>query len=171
LGACGGRGRGGASSLYDLKTWLEINPGAISHAVERLTKRGALSREDEGYRRKRKLSVTEEGRRILREHWQSVLNERLDEGESLARAIWLIQVMGRTRAHQSGAPLLREKADKIEKSIRKTNPPRLSPDRQLDVIETYRWIKSVTENHRARAVTDSLREIADFVANLPDVEP
>ena len=161
----------GVSSLYDLKHRLDINPGAISHAVERLSSRGALVREDEGYRRKRKLSVTDAGHQILREHWATALKERMDDGDALARAIWVIQLMGRMRAPESGAQLLRKKADEIELSLYKISPPKLSPDRQLDVIETYRWIKTVKENHRGRADVATLREIADFVAALPDVEP
>lgn len=157
------------TSLYKLHKRAGINPGAVSHAVRRLASYGAIERKEEGYRRKRDLSVTSEGWAILEEHWADVLKEPTVDSNALTRAIWVIVALGRSRAPFSGAKLLSEAAERVEAPPQDPRPPSLSDEGYWGSLEAYQWIKDVVDRYQARAMTAALRKVAAVLADLPEL--
>jgi DNA-binding MarR family transcriptional regulator len=156
-------------SLYEIRQKTGINPGAISHAIARLQKKGAITWAPEGYRRKRKLTVTQEGHKVLRNNWPNALEEAIDGPQVLARAALIVLMKNGIGAPASGADLLRKKADAIERSVSDAEPPELNPRSSIaETSDIYLWIKGKAEFHHAKGIAAALRDIADVVAAIPE---
>lgn len=156
-------------SLYELQRHYRLNSGAITHALYRLESKGALVKESAGYRRKRKLTVTSEGRALLNENWKSASDEPFEDIQNLARAALVTMIKLGIRRPQEGAELLRSKADGIQRSARNPAQLELRPGGDLPgKPKVYAWIKEKAEYHQAQAMAATLREVADLVAQLRD---
>jgi DNA-binding MarR family transcriptional regulator len=161
--------RDNVDSLFELQRQLGINPGAVSHAVGRLEKKGVLEREPERCRRKRKLTVTSLGHDILKTHWKEAFQKPFEDVPGLIRAVLIVVVMAGSRSPQLGAQMLRDKADKIERSARDCKAPKLLPNGYLaDRTELYSWIKQKAEFHQAKGMAAALREVAQDLATVPE---
>lgn len=95
-------------SLYEIRQKTGINPGAISHAIARLQKKEAITWAPEGYRRKRKLTVTQEGHKVLRNNWPNALEEAIDGPQVLARAALIALMKHAIGEPSSGAAATKE---------------------------------------------------------------
>ena len=60
-------------SLYELQVGVSLQPGAILPLLRRLESDGLLQRSAHGAHRRRKMAVTEKGKRLLRAHWEHCL--------------------------------------------------------------------------------------------------
>jgi len=137
--------------------------------VERLESKGAVKREPEGHRRKRKVTVTPEGHDLLKSHWKEAFQEPFEDTQSLIRAILIALVMGGSRSPRSAAEMLRDRADVIERSARDCEAPKLLPYGELaEIPDLHSWIKRKAEFHQAKAMAATLRDVAKDLATLSE---
>lgn len=150
------------NTIYDLQHKVGINPGAITHSLRRLTETGAVTRQPEGYRRRRAIGVTSVGQQILKLNWPQVLDEPVDDSHSLARLGWLVTIMS-TRAGEA-RNLLEYQAARIERQ--EPSPAPAETDKEFP-IRLYIWFLSEAKYHQAQAAAKALRQFARLAAALP----
>ncbi len=85
--------RGNLHSLYELQRGLGLQPGGIQPVLRRLERDGFLKRAPQERRRRRLITVTAEGERVLSAEWHHALRDYPDP-ESVLRASTIAILMG-----------------------------------------------------------------------------
>ncbi len=138
-------GKARLTSLHAFQQRAGLQPGGIRASLQRLQDRGLLERADSGSRRRRDLSLTSTGARLLEATWKHCLADYPDF-ESVLRATTVALLMG-DQAYGAdyliGQSLMRESSGE-EKNM---EAERLGRGK-LDPLSTYAWMRALTEAQR-----------------------
>lgn len=85
--------RGGLNTLYALQQRAGLQPGSLSHVIQRLEAHQLQARSESGKRRRRIMSLTEAGEVFLEVEWRNCLDPRR-EMESILRSATVALLMG-----------------------------------------------------------------------------
>jgi DNA-binding PadR family transcriptional regulator len=145
--------RGELTSLYELQQGVGLQPGAIHPVLKRLEANGLLDRSEQRRRRRRTMTVTREGERVLEDRWKSCLKSYPDV-ESILRAAAVAALMQNRR---EAITYLRGIADHYERDI--TQAPE---DKQAlrSPVEWYAITRWTWEVRRRECAARVFREIA-----------
>ena len=146
--------RGNLHSLYELQRGLGLQPGGIQPVLRRLERDGFLKRAPQERRRRRLITVTAEGERVLSAEWHHALRDYPDP-ESVLRASTIAILMGDREAakdylrgiaavYEQGLPL------KTGASDQKPSSP----------VELYAFMRSSWETARRQCSAEVFRRIA-----------
>jgi DNA-binding PadR family transcriptional regulator len=147
--------RGGLRSLYELQQGVGLQPGAIHPVLRRLEVDGLLERSEQRRRRRRTMTVTREGERVLEDQWKSCLKSYPDV-ESILRAAAVAALMHDRR---EASAYLRGISQRYESDIpRAPENPRQGESRSA--VEWYAFTRWNWEVKRRECAARIFREIA-----------
>ena len=138
--------------------------GSTSPALKRLEEDGLITGSDPGARGSRKFTVTANGKRALKQDWESHLNSRPTDLDSIIRIAYLAwEFQGRNAA----AKYLQESSMSLSgrASSRKAEAERLShaltdsPD-----SETFSWLRTRSEAMRLEVDATLLKDLAEQIS-------
>lgn len=145
--------RGGLRSLYELQHGAGLQPGGIRPVLDRLEEDGLLERSKQERRRRRAMSVTTRGERLLEAFWRDCMREYPDV-ESIFRAATVAILM---ESPQSAFDYLAGVAGGFEDNVPSVE---VSRDKKRAPIEWYTLMRSFWEVRRRKCVAGALREVA-----------
>jgi DNA-binding PadR family transcriptional regulator len=145
----------GVSTAYSLTTRAGLSYGAVIPALNRLKKRKLLQAVQTGQARKRnEFSITDAGRKHLKESWPHLVRHPQSDAESLCRLAILAILMGQPRS-EARELLLRGAARIADLRNREKLPEEaIGP-------ETYRWMMARCDSHRRAGEIRALKSLAD----------
>lgn len=148
--------RGGVHTLYELQHDAGLQPGGIQPTLRRLEEEGLLHRSEEAKRRRRVMTVTEDGERLLESGWRSCLRSYPDV-ESILRCATLALLMNDfSIAHGYLLGVAQEHEHKAGRE-RGVDPV----PRKLVTIAWYGYMAAQWELGRHRSLASALRNIAE----------
>lgn len=148
------------TSLYAFQQRAALQPGGIRPALLRLERMGLVERAESSARRRRELSLTPRGMRILGHTWQRSLQDYPD-AESVTRAACVALLMGEQPA---AANYLLGQADGRAWAAKERNmeAERLEQT-QKDPLSTYAWMRALTEARRRSAESEAFSHVSQFL--------
>jgi DNA-binding PadR family transcriptional regulator len=156
--------KGRLETLYGLQQHAALQPGGVQPVLRQLEDKGLLKRSEEGKRRRRVMSVTEEGKKMLAEHWQSCLVFHSDI-ESVLRAATVAMLM--EQPHFAHGYLLERAADYESKS---KNLPAAGLNSSRSILDLYGSMRTGWETARLESAAHTLRGLADAVVTFKGVQ-
>jgi DNA-binding PadR family transcriptional regulator len=145
----------GVSTAYSLTTRAGVSYGAVIPALDRLKKRKLLQAVQVGHGRKRnEFSITDAGRKHLKDSWPNLIRQPQSDAESLCRLAILTILMEQPRSE--ARELLLKGAARIANLRDREKPPQdsIGP-------ETYRWMVARCDSHRRAGEIRALKSLAD----------
>jgi DNA-binding MarR family transcriptional regulator len=146
--------RGGLHSLYDLQQKVGLQPGGIHPVLKKLEQAGFLGRSKQERRRRRLMTVTQEGEHFLNEAWHECQDDYGDV-ESVLRAATVGILMGdvpRTCRY------LLEIAKQHDKAV--PGAQEMPKKKGLSDVEWYQHVRWHWESSRRKSAASVFREIA-----------
>lgn len=153
--------RGGLHSLYELQRGVGLQPGGIQPVLRRLERDGLVKRAPQERRRRRLITVTAEGERVLNAEWHHALRDYPDP-ESVLRAATIATLMGDREAAKG---YLRGIASVYEQGV--PSPPSGGSDQKPQSrVELYAFMRLAWEAARRRCCAEVFRQIARKMEEL-----
>jgi DNA-binding PadR family transcriptional regulator len=156
--------KGGLRTLYDLQQQAALQPGGVQPVLRQLENEGFLTRSEEGKRRRRVMSVTEEGERLLAEQWPACMVFHSDV-ESVLRAATVALLM--EQPHYARGYLLDSAVDYERKS---KNLPAAGQNSSRTILDVYISLRTGWETTRLESAAQTLRGIADTLGTSKAVQ-
>lgn len=165
--------RGGLNTLYALQHQAGLQPGGVQPVLRQLERDRLLQRSEEGKRRRRIITVTQEGEARLAAQWQSCLSNYPDV-ESVLRAATIALMMD---DRQTASNYLLHVADDYDR--RSGGPHSGNPDARASLVDWYAYMRAQWETARLQSAAQTLRHIGNTIeaseeaqsrANLPPAE-
>jgi DNA-binding PadR family transcriptional regulator len=157
--------RAGLNSLYLFQKFAGLQPGGIRPALQRLEDLRLVQRAESARRQKRNISITSEGKDVLKRGWQSCLVDSSD-AESALRAICVALLMGQP-----------DEARYFAKSVR-THRLNVGRDKELeaerlhkaqdDPLSLYAWVRALNEARRRVAESEAFAELVQHLEGKKD---
>ena len=145
--------RGGLCSLYELQRGVALEPGGIRPLLVRLEQEGLLQRSEPGHRRRKRMTVTQQGEQLLKEEWEGCLQDYPDS-ESILRAATVALLMGRSDIARD---YLMGIADTHQANV-PTVP--CGPGTDWSPVDWYTSMRLTWERRRHESAAEVFREIA-----------
>lgn len=153
-------GKAGLTSLYAFQQRAGLQPGGIRSALERLESWHLIARGESTARRKRSISLTEEGKAFLENQWFRCLVDHPD-AEGVLRAACVALLMG---APDCASMCLRDSANARsfmakEKGIEAEHLQKT----QKDPLSTYLWMRTLYEAQRRDAESKAFLQLSQLL--------
>ena len=151
--------RAGLSSMYELQQKAALQPGGIRPTLQRLEQLNLIRRGSSTARRKRELTLTEDGEEVL-QSWRRCLKDTSDTDAALRvlciallmdgfdEALWFAEQQAANR--QTLAELRTGQAEQLK-------------GMQRDPLSTYSWIRLLIEAHRRNGESQSFSIVSHFL--------
>jgi DNA-binding MarR family transcriptional regulator len=147
---------GGLRSLYELQRGVGLQPGGVQPVLRRLEHQGLLKRSEQQTRRRRLMTVTIKGERVLADEWRSCFEHGHADVESVLRSTAIAVLM---QERQCAHDFLLSASDHFGQGVVKPAIPG-----KRSAIELYTFMRQVWERAKRQAAADSMREIARALA-------
>lgn len=147
-------------SLYEFRQRAGLEPGAIRGALRRLESEGLIARSPGGRRRRRQLTLTPEGARVLDEKWRTALVDHPD-AESVLRGAFLAMAMD--GPEEVLRYLFGIEMDRTGKAAEKNREADYRRQNLTSPLSQYQWMRSTVEARRQQAEGEAFGMIRQFL--------
>ena len=157
--------REGLNSLYLFYKHAGLQPGGIRPALARLEKLKLVERAESARRQKRSISITAEGKDVLKTNWSSCLNDSNDS-ESVLRAVCVALLMEQPDEARCYAMAVRTRRLNVgrEKELEAKQLHKV----QEGPLSIYAWMRALTDARRREAEGEALEQLVHYLEGKQD---
>ena len=149
-------GKAGLTSLYAFQQRASLQPGGI-RSTQRLESWHLVTRAESSTRRKRSISLTDEGKAFLENQWFRCLVDHPD-AEAVLRTACVALLMG---APDCAAMCLRDSATARSFTAKgKSIEAEHLQKTQKDPLSTYLWMRTLYEAQRRNAESEAFMQLS-----------